>query len=109
MIRTDPDLHAPHLIDVEFLHALRRLHARGKLNSTEANQLLESMRDLRIERYAHTPLVTRVWAWRDNLTDDDATFVALAETLGAPLLTADAKLAAAPNQNAHIHHVQKLS
>jgi len=45
------------------------------------NQLLESMRDLRIERYAHTALAPRLWALRHNPTAYDTTFVALAEVL----------------------------
>jgi predicted nucleic acid-binding protein len=38
-------------------------------------------------------LVTRCWQLRDNLKTYDAVYVALAEALGVPLLTADARLA----------------
>lgn len=57
------------------------------------------MRDLsmiRIERSPHLPLLARCWELRHNLTVYDASYVALAELLGAPLLTGDARLAAAP-------------
>ena len=41
-------------------------------------------------------LMSRIWALRDNVTPYDAAYVALAEALGAPLVTADAGLAGAP-------------
>jgi predicted nucleic acid-binding protein len=43
-----------------------------------------------------------VWKLRHILTADDATFVALAEALDAPLITCDARLAAAGDHQAHI-------
>ena len=51
---------------------------------------------LPIRRLPHAPLLPRIWALRDNLTAYDAAYVALAEAIGAPLLTADRKLARAP-------------
>ena len=48
-----------------------------------------------MRRHAVFPLLSRVWELRDNLTAYDACYVALAEALRAPLLTADARLAAA--------------
>ena len=47
-------------------------------------------------RHAHRPLLPRCWELRDNVTPYDAAYVALAEALGVPLLTADARLANAP-------------
>jgi predicted nucleic acid-binding protein len=43
-----------------------------------------------------------MWELRDNLTAYDATFVALAEFLGAPLITCDARLARAPGHGASV-------
>ena len=43
-----------------------------------------------------------MWKLRHILTADDATFVALAEALDAPLITCDARLAAAGDHQAHI-------
>jgi len=42
------------------------------------------------------PLLDRVWELRGNLTPYDAAYVALAERLRIPLLTADQAIAAAP-------------
>lgn len=58
--------------------------------------------DLRVRRYPHTPFLRRTWALRNNLTSYDALYVALAEALGATLLTCDAKLAAAPGHRARV-------
>ena len=44
----------------------------------------------------YEPLAGRAWALRDNLTSYDASYVSLAETLGAPLATLDIKLSKAP-------------
>jgi cytochrome c-type biogenesis protein len=41
-------------------------------------------------------IVERMWQLRENLSASDAAFVALAEALGAPLVTTDVTLAASP-------------
>jgi predicted nucleic acid-binding protein len=96
------ELHAPHLIDVELLHALRRLVATGKLTAERAEYVREDFAALRIRRYPHRPLADRVWALRDNLTAYDATFVALAEALEVPIVTCDGRLASAPVHRARV-------
>jgi predicted nucleic acid-binding protein len=96
------DLHAPHLIDVEFLHVLRRFLATGRVPLTRADAVRADFSALRITRYPHTLLLDRMWELRENLTAYDATFVALAEVLDAPLVTTDARLAAAPGHRAAI-------
>jgi predicted nucleic acid-binding protein len=58
--------------------------------------------ELALVRYPHQPLNDRVWELRHNLTAYDATFVALAEVLAAPLVTCDARLASAPGHDARI-------
>jgi predicted nucleic acid-binding protein len=101
----DGDLHAPHLIDVEILHALRGLVRGGKLTADRAEDLRADVADLAITRYGHEPLADRVWELRDNLTAYDATFVALAEALETPLVTCDARLARAPGVSAELFAV----
>ena len=92
----DGDLHAPHLIDIEILQALRGLVRGGKLSADRAEDVRTDVAALAITRYGHAPLADRVWALRENLTAYDAVFVALSEALGVPLITCDARLAAAP-------------
>ncbi len=89
-------LAAPHLVDLEVASALRRLAGRGTLTDRRASAALRDLSDLPLQRAPHTPLLPRVWALRRNLTPYDAAYVALAEALEAPLLTADRRLAEAP-------------
>lgn len=74
---------------------MRRL-ARGTLAVDRADQAVADLADLGIQRYPHGALMPRIWELRHNLTPYDAAYVALAEALDAPLLTADARLANAP-------------
>jgi predicted nucleic acid-binding protein len=98
----DGDLHAPHLIDTEFLHALRRMCIAGELSDERAADARTDFGDLAVTRYPHHHLGDRVWQLRHNLTAYDATFVALAETLDTTLITCDARLTAAPSRHAAI-------
>lgn len=98
----DSDLHAPHLIDVEVLHTLRRLTAMGKLSEERAADIRGDFADLTIVRYPHHPLADRAWALRRNLTAYDAMFVALSEALGVPLITCDSRLASIPGHEADV-------
>ncbi len=43
-------------------------------------------------RFSYEPFAERVWEMRENATAYDAWYVAVAETLGAPLATLDARL-----------------
>jgi predicted nucleic acid-binding protein len=101
-LAADGDLHAPHLIDVEFLHALRQLSLSARLSDDRAADVRTDFADLALVRYPHETLGDRIWALRHNITAYDAAFVVLAEMLGVPLVTCDAKLAAAPAHAAQI-------
>jgi predicted nucleic acid-binding protein len=99
-LAADGDLAAPHLIDIEFLHALRRLVLGRQLSEDRAADARGDFADLAITRYEHTVVADRIWQLRHGLTAYDATFVALAELLGVPLVTCDARLADAPGNRA---------
>ena len=101
-IQDDGDLHAPHLIDVEVIHALRRLVAAGELTEDRAADVQSDFADLAIVRYAHHPLADRMWELRQDLSAYDAAFVALAEALGASLVTCDGRLARTSGRQARI-------
>ena len=98
----DGDLHAPHLIDIEVLHALRRLNALGELSDERAADTRADFRELALVRYPHLQLCDRIWELRYNLTAYDAAFVALAEYLEVPLVTCDGRLRAAPGHAAEV-------
>jgi predicted nucleic acid-binding protein len=89
------ELVAPELIDLEVASAWRRAARSGKLSGQRAEQALADLLDLPLARAPHQPLMSRIWELRDNLTAYDAAYVALAEALGGPLLTADEPLSRA--------------
>jgi predicted nucleic acid-binding protein len=99
---SDSDLHAPHLLDVEFQHALRRLVIAGTISDERAADVRMDFADLTIIRYPHGSLADRMWELRHNVTAYDAAFLALAEALDAPLVTCDARLARAPGHAASV-------
>lgn len=94
--RAGETLHAPHLLDVEVAQVLRRYAVRGRLTDARGREALQDLADLPLARYPHEVLLPRVWQLRANLTAYDATYVALAEALGARLVTRDARIAGAP-------------
>jgi predicted nucleic acid-binding protein len=92
------DLHAPALIDVEVVSALRRLVSTGEATAGRAAAAIEDLGELPIERHVHGPLMPRVWELRDVMTAYDATYLALAEVLRdepGRLLTTDERFARA--------------
>lgn len=96
MEETEDGLHVPHLFEVEVLHAMRRQALNGALSEDRSRLALNRLLSMNLTRYPHTALLSRIWELRDNLTAYDAAYVALAETLEAPLVTMDARLAQAP-------------
>ena len=96
----DETLHAPQLLPVEVGQVLRRLTKAGEMTANRAAQALDDLLDLDIELYDHAVLMRRAWALRGNLTMYDATYIALAEVLEAPLLTTDGRLERSPGNRA---------
>jgi len=94
--------HIPHLAGVEVTSAFRSLVARGDMSPKRAASAVEDLADLPVSRHPVEPLLTRIWDLRKNLTAYDATYVALAEALDAPLLTADRRLVRASGNRAEI-------
>src|ERR1035438_5634707 len=82
----------PHLLDVEVVSALRNLVAGRRIDSHRSEQLLMDLAALRAERYAHTPLIGRIWELRHSFTAYDAAYIALAEATNSVLYTCDRKL-----------------
>jgi predicted nucleic acid-binding protein len=89
--------HAPHLLDAEVGHVLRRLERRGDIKPETALTSLNALEHLVNERYpAMGPLRDTAWQLRAGITYYDALYAALATAMGAPLLTADNRLSRAP-------------
>lgn len=91
------DCHAPHLIDAETGHLVRRRVLRGALDAAAAEEILHDAVSVIDHRYEMTgPLARAAWALRDNVSYYDALYVALAAALDVPLITADERLRRAP-------------
>jgi predicted nucleic acid-binding protein len=102
MYSANESLHAPHLLDLEVAQVLRRLVRQGTVPANRADEAVRDMLDLRLTRYSHFMLLPRVWQLRHNFSAYDAAYVGLAEKLGAPLITRDSRLSAAPGHAAII-------
>jgi len=90
---TDEELTAPSLLDFEVVSALRRLTLSRELTAGRGEDLLTDFDSLPIERFASGDgLRRRVFQLRHALSTYDGAYVALAEAIGCPLVTRDARL-----------------
>jgi len=90
------DVCAPHLLDVEVANVIRRKTIGGYITAERGLRAVDDLGALNLERWSHELLLPRIWELRHNLTAYDAAYVALAEALGAQLLTCDRSIAGAP-------------
>ncbi len=87
---------APAHLDAEVLSALGRLARAGEVVEGRVADSLVELARAPIHRFPLAPLLTAAWDLRSNLTLRDALYVALAQRLGATVVTADRRLAGAP-------------
>lgn len=106
LLRDSDEFHAPHLVDVEVTQGLRRLVRAGEVTADRAVDALADLADLDLHRHAHLDLLTRVWKLREGITAYDAMYIALAEALGATVVTCDAPLASTPRHRALIEAIE---
>ena len=90
------ELVAPDLVDLEVVSVVRRRLLAGALDERRGRLALSDLQDLPMTRVPARRLVDRCWELRHDLTAYDAVYVACAEALGAVLVTADTRMAAAP-------------
>jgi len=99
-------VHAPALIDAEVTSAIRGLLLTSKplikIGVVRAEEMLDDFADLPLVRYPMQPHQRRVLTLRNNFTAYDGFYVALAESLGMPLLADDRKFAGATGHTAVI-------
>ncbi|MBT2472831.1 type II toxin-antitoxin system VapC family toxin [Streptomyces sp. ISL-66] len=91
-IGEEDTLAAPYLLDTEIASALLGLAHGAKIDPTSLDEHFKTYQGLRLQRHETGLLLPRVRKLYANLSAYDATYVALAETLGVPLLTADARI-----------------
>lgn len=86
----------PDLLRVEVTSVLRRHANNGLLSPEQAETALSDLLEFPLTVFPTVSLLRRVWELRHNLTAYDGCYVALAEAVEGPLLTADRRLANAP-------------
>lgn len=98
----DISLHVPALCDVEVAAVMRRALLSRRLREDRAREAMVDYLELPLTRHGHVALMTRIQQLRANFSAYDATYVALAERLGAELLTADDALARATRSHTRL-------
>lgn len=91
----DDDLFAPDLIIAEVSHAVGRLQRSAAISGPAAEAAAVLLAQAPIEYLPIWPYATQIWTLRHNLSAYDAAYVAMAQDLGAPLVTTDLRLARA--------------
>lgn len=89
-------LSAPSVAAFETANVIRRRESAGLLDHEVADRAHQNLGSLRIDWWDYRPLSGRIWQLRRNVTVYDASYVALAELLDAPLVTLDQRLTRAP-------------
>jgi predicted nucleic acid-binding protein len=102
---SDGVLHAPDLLDVEVPQAFRRLVSVGSISEARGAGAVDLLPSVPARRAPVGPLVPRMWALKETLSAYAGAYVALAEALGCPLLTCDARLGRAPGHRADVRVV----
>ncbi len=93
---------APDLVDVETVSVLRKRWLAKDLTVRRFQRAVDDLADLALTRHPGLPLMPRAFELRSNVTPYDAAYIGLAEALGCPLLTGDARLAAAPGPRCEV-------
>ncbi|WP_354640423.1 type II toxin-antitoxin system VapC family toxin [Kitasatospora camelliae] len=92
LLAADGEWAAPEHIVIEVMQSLRGLYLARELTAERVAEVAAELPTIAIRKEEVAPLLGRIWELKDNLTPDDAAYVALAERLGAPLVTADLRL-----------------
>src|ERR1700677_2304035 len=88
--------------DIEITQVFRRLAMQGVVSAHRADEAVRDFLDLRVTRYPHLVLLSRIRQLRHNFSTYDAAYIVLAEKLGAALVTRDARLASASGHAAPV-------
>lgn len=89
-------LGAPSLLAFETANIIRRHERASLVSSDQAAQAHADMLDLAIEYWPYEALADLAWELRRNLSSYDASYVAVAELIGATLVTLDTRIGGAP-------------
>lgn len=86
---------------------LERFDARRDGSRLSTAQAIEALDQARADREA--PLLMRMWELRSTVSGYDAAYLAVAETFGCALVTADARLARIPALRCEVRLALSLS
>jgi predicted nucleic acid-binding protein len=92
----NPHWVVPEHFTVEVAHALRGMFLRRDIDEDGMNRALQRLADAAFDIWPTKPLLPRMRQLLSNASAYDAAYIALAEELGAPLVTIDAKLVTVP-------------
>lgn len=98
-------VHAPAHFDVEVAGAIRRAVVRQLISDHEGLVAVADLQKLPLRRWPTKPFVPRAYELRSTHTVADGVYLALAEGIGAPLVTCDARLAQSHGHRAEIELV----
>ena len=98
----ETSIHAPSILPVEVMSAVRGLVLGGHATSRRGLEVVEDLESVGVSYHEPAPLLARAWELRSHLSTYDATYVALAEVLGAVLVTADRRISRAPGVQARV-------
>ncbi|MGW3232842.1 type II toxin-antitoxin system VapC family toxin [Kitasatospora sp. NPDC001095] len=98
---------APEHVVVEVMQSLRGLYLAKELTAERVAELAEELAAVTIRKVEVAPLLGRIWELKDNLTPDDAAYVAVAERYGVPLVTADLRLMRASGPRCEIRGIRR--
>ncbi|MFE2109670.1 type II toxin-antitoxin system VapC family toxin [Kitasatospora sp. NPDC059463] len=98
---------APEHVVIEVMQSLRGLYLARELTAERVGELAARLPELAIRKVPVEPLLGRIWELKDNLTPDDAAYVAVAERFGAPLVTADLRLMRASGPRCEIRGIHR--
>ncbi|GAA2802201.1 PIN domain-containing protein [Kitasatospora paracochleata] len=104
-LAADPEWAAPEHLLIEVMQSVRGLFLAKEITAERAAELAAELPTVVFDKIELAPLLGRVWELKDNLTPDNAAYVAVAERLGAPLVTADLRLMRASGPRCEIRGI----
>jgi predicted nucleic acid-binding protein len=95
-------IHAPALIDAEVLSAIAQKERAGDITAQQGTDAIHAWGHVSVERHGGHHLLVEAWRTRHSVRTSDGFYLALARTLGVPLITTDARLARAPHPGVEV-------
>ncbi|MGF1430086.1 type II toxin-antitoxin system VapC family toxin [Kitasatospora sp. LaBMicrA B282] len=108
-LAADPEWAAPEHLLIEVMQSLRGRYLARENTAEQVAAVAAELPGIAFRKVELAPLLGRIWELKDNLTPDDAAYVAVAELLGAPLITADLRLSRASGPRCEIRGITGIS